>query len=74
MSLSSATASRPARVIVRDDNRGGIVEERGREDVAGMDYRGVGRPYRYYLLVQQLVPRVEIERYEMLFTLRFDVL
>ena len=30
-------------VIVRDNNRGGIMHDCGREDVAGMNYRGVGR-------------------------------
>ena len=64
----------PARVIVSDDNRGCIVQYRGREDVAGMHDRGVDRPYRYYLLVYQLVPRIEIQAHEMLFARRFDVL
>ena len=64
----------PARVIVSDNNRGGIVHYRGCEDVAGMHDRGVGRSYRYDFLVYQLVPRIEVQRYEMLFTVCFDVL
>ena len=47
-------------VVVSDNNSGGIVQYRGRGDVAGMDYRGVDRPYRYYLFVYQFVPRIEI--------------
>ncbi len=39
-----------------------------------MNYRCVGRPYRYQLLVYQLVPSVEIESDEVLFTRCFDVL
>ena len=61
-------------MIVCHNHRGGIVHDRGGEDVAGMYYRGVGRPYRYYLLVYQLVPRIEIQGHEMLFALCFDVL
>ena len=64
----------PARVIVGDDDRDSIVHDRGREDVAGMDDRGVGRPDRYNLLVQQLAPRIEIQADEMLLALGFDVL
>jgi hypothetical protein len=59
---------------MRDNDRGGIVQYRGCEDVTGMHYRGVGRPYRYYLLVYQLMPSIEIQAHEMLFALRFDLL
>jgi len=61
-------------VIVRDDDRDGVAQYRGREDIAGMDHRGVDRPYRYNFLVYELVPRIEIQAYEMFFALCLDVL
>ena len=64
----------PARVVVRHDDRNGIVQYGGREDVAGMHHRGVDRPNRYNLFMYQLVPRIEIQPHEMLLALCFDVL
>ena len=50
-----------ARMVVADDNRRRLGQDRRAEDLTGMDQTGIHNPNRDDLLVQQMIPGVETE-------------